>query len=117
MKRLPSPPLPLQEEDLAAFVWSEPLLLDQPLLQGALEELEALPPLGLVPDPATLPSMPAACLEQPFAKLEIGTRWGAGPGQGCPCGAGAGVCGELCVYVTMCKRQKQSPLQHYQCCV
>jgi hypothetical protein len=73
----------VQEEDLTAFEWCEPLLAELQPLEGALEELGLAPPEGQVPDPADLPAMPAQLLEPPHARLGVGTRWAppAGPAR------------------------------------
>ncbi|KAG2423826.1 hypothetical protein HXX76_014986 [Chlamydomonas incerta] len=57
-----------------------PPLADQPLLEGAVEEVaaagERLVPSGLVPPLSDYPPMPDACKNMPYITLEIGNRYG-----------------------------------------
>nr|ADD85929.2 FAP221 [Chlamydomonas reinhardtii]7SQC_M0 Chain M0, FAP221 [Chlamydomonas reinhardtii]7SQC_M1 Chain M1, FAP221 [Chlamydomonas reinhardtii] len=65
-----------------------PPLADQPLLEGAVEEVaaagERLVPSGLVPPLSDYPTMPDACKNMPYITLEIGNRYGDDRVYGAP---------------------------------
>ncbi|KAG2441252.1 hypothetical protein HYH02_010095 [Chlamydomonas schloesseri] len=67
-------------EELPGLTPYLPPLADQPLLEGAVEEVaaagERLVPSGLVPPLSDYPPMPDACKNMPYITLEIGNRYG-----------------------------------------
>lgn len=66
-------------EDIPGLTCYLPPLLDQPLLEGAPEELglggAALVPSGTVPPLSDYPPLPDACKQMPYITLEIGNRY------------------------------------------
>ena len=60
------------EEPLPPFTPYAPPMLDQPLMEGAIEEHQGPHPIGLVPDLSELLDMPDACLLRHLADLPIG---------------------------------------------
>ena len=66
-------------EDIPGLTCYLPPLLDQPLLEGAPEELglggTALVPSGTVPPLSDYPGLPDACKQMPYITLEIGNRY------------------------------------------
>lgn len=65
-----------QPEPFPAVTPYMPPRLDQPLMSGAVEEDERVPPaLGALPGMDDTPGLPEACLQMPHATLEIGNRY------------------------------------------
>ncbi len=66
-------------EDIPGLTPYLPPLLDQPLLEGAPEELGlacgGLVPSGVVPPLSDYPGLPDACKQMPYITLEVGNRY------------------------------------------